>query len=127
MALDPGFFALYAGTRDEAIPEVERLMAEQVARIRAEGLREEEFERARAQLAAAASMTLQNNGELATACALNELYGLGYRYPLELEERLRALTPEAVRDAAATLLLDNRRATAIVRPARTASGGQPDE
>ncbi len=127
VALDPGFFALYAGTRDEAIPEVERLMAEQVARIRAEGLREEEFERARAQLAAAASMTLQNNGELATACALNELYGLGYRYPLELEERLRALTPEAVRDAAATLLLDNRRATAIVRPARTASGGQPDE
>lgn len=126
IALDPGFFALYAGTRDEAIPEVERLMAEQLARIRAEGLRTEEFERARAQLVASASMSLQNNGELATACALNELYGLGYRYALELEQRLRALTPDDVREAAAGLLTDDRRATAVVRPADAAASGETE-
>lgn len=117
IALDPGFFALYAGTRDEAIPEVEQLMSAELARIRKEGLRAEEFDRARAQLAAAASMSLQNNGELATACALNELYGLGYRYPLELEQRLQALTPEAVRAAASDLLLDEKSATSVVHPA----------
>ncbi len=127
VALDPGFFALYAGTRDEAIPEVERLMAEQVARIRAEGLRAEEFERARAQIAASAAMSLQNNGELAVACALNELYGLGYRYPLEVEQRVQAVTPESVRAAAAALLLDERRATAVVRPADAATGETEDE
>ncbi|HMP77796.1 MAG TPA: pitrilysin family protein [Kiritimatiellia bacterium] len=127
VALDPGFFALYAGTREEAVPEVERLMAEQLARIRADGLRTEEFERARAQLAAAASMSLQNNGELATACALHELYGLGYRYPLELENRLTELKPESVRDAAAALLVDDRRATAVVLPARNTQGDPNDE
>lgn len=127
IALDPGFFALYAGTRDEAIPEVERLMAEQIARIRTEGLRAEEFERARAQLAAAASMSLQNNGELAMACALNELYGLGYRYALELEQRLLALTPDDVRAAAAALLVEDRLATAIVRPAGAKTGEADDE
>ena len=122
VALDPGFFALYAGTREEAIPEVERLMSEQLARIAANGLREDEFERARAQLIAAADMGLQNNGELATACALHELYGLGYRYPIELERRLRALTPASIRDAARALLLEDRKATAIVVPARNGKG-----
>jgi zinc protease len=127
VALDPGFFALYAGTRDEAIPEVERLMAEQIARIRAEGLRAEEFARARAQIAASAAMSLQNNGELALACALNELYGLGYRYPLELEQRVYAVTPDAVRAAAAALLTDERLAIAIVRPSDAATGGSDHE
>lgn len=127
VALDPGFFALYAGTREDALPEVERIMLEEIARIRREGLRTEEFERARAQLAAAASMSLQNNGELAMSCALNELYGLGYRYALELEQRLLALTPEDVQRAAAELFLDERRATAIVRPAQANSTNQSSE
>jgi zinc protease len=127
VALDPGFFALYAGTRDEAIPEVERLMSEQISRIRAEGLRDEEFQRARAQIAAAAAMSLQNNGELALSCALNELYGLGYRYPLELEQRVQAVTPEAVRDAAAALLTDERLAIAVVRPSSAAIGESENE
>ncbi len=122
VALDPGFFALYAGTREEAVPEVERLMAEQLRRIAAEGLREDEFERARAQLIASADMALQNNGELATACALHELYGLGYRYPVELERRLQALTPDSIRDAARSLLVEDRKATAVVVPDRNGKG-----
>ncbi|MCS6771771.1 MAG: insulinase family protein [Kiritimatiellae bacterium] len=126
-ALDPGFFALYAGTRDDAIAEVESLMREQVARIVREGLRPDEFERARAQLAAAASMSLQNNGELAMSCALNELYGLGYRYSLELEQRLLQLTPEDVRRLAAELLREDRCAVAVVRPADQAPSDEATE
>ncbi len=117
IALDPGFFALYAGTQDDAVPEVERLMAEELARIRKDGIEQEEFDRARAQLIAAANMDLQNNGGLATACALNELYGLGYRYPLELEQRLQRVTPEDVRAVAADLLVSEKAATSIVHPA----------
>lgn len=117
VALDPGFFALYAGTREEAIPEVEKLMTAELERIRKEGIRADEFARARAQLAAAASMSLQNNGELATACALNELYGLGYRYPLEQEQRLQALTPEDVRALADALIVEQQRAISVVHPA----------
>lgn len=117
VATDPGFFALYAGTREEAIPEVERLMTAELERIRTEGIRTDEFERARAQLVAEASMSLQDNGGLASACALNELYGLGYRHPLEQEQRLRALTPEDVRTLADSLIVEQQRAISIVHPA----------
>ncbi|MCO5044932.1 MAG: insulinase family protein [Kiritimatiellae bacterium] len=117
IALDPGFFALYAGTQEQSISEVERLMTEELARIRKEGIAQEEFDRARAQLMAAASMDLQNNAGLATACALNELYGLGYRYPFELEQRLQTVTPEDVRAVAADLLVDNKAVLSIVHPA----------
>lgn len=117
IALDPGLFGLYAGTQEEAIPEVEQLMTQELNRIRAEGIRTDEFERARAQLIAGANMSLQNNGELATACALNELYGLGYRYPLEQEKRLQALTPEDVRALADALFQEDKRALSVVHPA----------
>lgn len=119
VALDPGFFAFYAGTRAEAVPEVERLIDEQAARIVRDGLRDEEFNRAREQILAAQDMSLQNNSDLAQSCALNELYGLGYRYQFEASERLRRLTPADVQRAAADLFHPDRRATSVVLPATT--------
>ena len=116
---DPGFFSLYAGTREDAVKEVETLMREQVHRIVKDGLRDEEWKRAREQLLAAADMSLQNNGELAQACALHELYGLGYRYVLDLRDRLQALDSEAIRAAAASLFKDDREAIAAILPATT--------
>lgn len=125
-ALDPGFFAFYAGTRPEAVREVEALMEEQVRRIAEEGLRDEEFNRAREQLIAAQDMSLQSNGDLAQNCALNELYGLGYRHPLDLAERLGRLVPADVQRAAASLFDARRHAVAVVLPAdRTEEGTRP--
>lgn len=116
VALDPGFFAFYAGTRDEALPEVEKLIQEQAARLAREGLREDEFRRAVEQLLAAQDMSLQSNSELALSCALNELYDLGYRYTLEQRERLAHLTPADVQRVAAELLVPGRQAISVVRP-----------
>jgi zinc protease len=116
VALDPGFFAFYAGTRDDALPEVERLINEQADRLAREGLREEEFRRAVEQLLAAQDMSLQSNGELAMSCAINELYGLGYRYTLEQRDRLQHLTPAEVQRVAAQLLQPERQAVSVVRP-----------
>lgn len=124
VALDPGFFAFYAGTQEDAVPEVERLMDEQVARIAGEGLRDEEFNRAREQLVAAQDMSLQNNGELAQTCALHELYGLGYRYPFELPDRLSRLTPADVQRAAASLFDPKRKAVSLVLPGATGTEEQ---
>jgi zinc protease len=101
--LDPGLFAFYAGTTAEAIDEVETEVAAQVTRLIESGLRPEEFERARAQLLAGHDMSLQNTGELAQLCALHELYGLSYAYPLQTPERLAALTVDDIRAAAASL------------------------
>lgn len=116
VALDPGFFAFYAGTRDDALVEVEKLINEQAARLAREGLREEEFRRAVEQLLAAQDMSLQNNSDLAMGCAINELYGLGYRYTLEQRERLQHLTPADVQRVAAQLLQADRQAVSVVRP-----------
>ncbi len=116
MALDPGFFAFYAGTQAAALPEVEKLINEQAQRLAKDGLREEEFRRAVEQLVAGQDMSLQNNADLATGCAINELYGLGYRYGLEQRERLERLTPQDVQRVAAQLLGPDRQAVSVVKP-----------
>ncbi len=117
--LEPGAFALYAGTREEVAGEVEQLIEQELARLSTEGLREEEWLRAREQLITDFEMSLQNNADLAQTCALNELYRLGYAYGLNIEERLAALTREAVRDAAASLFKEEKRAVSVVLPAKS--------
>jgi zinc protease len=116
VAVDPGFFAFYAGTRDDALPEVEKLVNEQAARLAREGLREDEFRRAVEQLLAAQDMSLQSNSELAQSCAINELYGLGYRYTLEQRDRLARLTPTEVQQVARQLLVPAQQVVVAVRP-----------
>jgi zinc protease len=113
----PGYVVLYAGTREDAAPEVERLMAGELARLAKDGLREEEWKRAREQILAAHDMSLQSNEELAQACALNELYGLGYDYGFKLPERLAALSSAGIAKTAASLFLPGRAATAVLLPA----------
>ncbi|MFH1969570.1 MAG: pitrilysin family protein [Verrucomicrobiota bacterium] len=114
--LEPGFLALYAGTHTGAVERVQGLMQAEVRRVRSKGLRAEEFERSRAQLIADHQQSLQLNGEIALECALNELYSLGYGYSFTLEQRLRALTPEDVRKAAAALLTPERCVNVVVTP-----------
>jgi zinc protease len=114
----PGFFALYAGTREEAVAEVEKLMAEELSRIAKGGLRDKEWQRARDQILASHDMSLQSNEELAQTCALNELYGLGYDYGFKLPERLQALSSDRLATTAASLLVPGRSATAILLPSK---------
>ncbi len=114
--LEPGFFGLYAGTRADAMDEVEEIMLEQIKRIAESGLREDELERARAQLIAAHDMSLQSTGDLAQLCALNELYGLGYAYTFTLPERLQAVTNDDIRAAAASLLREDALAVSRLYP-----------
>ena len=121
---DPGFFALYAGTREDAAEEVEKLMREQLHRIAEQGLRDEEWKRAREQILAASDMSLQSNGELAQTCALNELYGLGYQYPFEIHNRMEAMTGDTIREAARSILKDEREAVSVVLPVKSQAEGE---
>jgi len=123
--LQPGFFALYAGTHAEALEEVRGLMEKEIQRIRQEGLRPEELRRAQAQIVAAHEMSLQDNGGLAQTCALNELYGLGYDHAFRTGERVLALDGETVRAAARSILDPGRIAVSIVRPPQ-AEGSDDD-
>jgi zinc protease len=116
LGLDPGTFALYGGTTEEAVPELERLMGEEVARIRREGLGPEELELARAELLGKHQMNLQDTADLAQLCALNELYGVGYDHVFSFEKRIRAVTNEDIIDAAGDILIDEHKAVSVVLP-----------
>lgn len=114
--LQPGLFAFYAGTTADKIDEVQSLVGEQIKRICESGLRADEFERARAQLIASHDMSLQNTGEIAQMCALNELYGLGYLHAFELSDRLQKLTTNDIQQAAASLFSTNALAISRITP-----------
>ncbi|MBU0676990.1 MAG: insulinase family protein [Verrucomicrobia bacterium] len=114
--LEPGFVSLYAGTTEEAVPELEELMLKEVERLTTDGLTGVELSRAQEQIVGAFQMSLQDNGGLAQQCALNELYGLGYDYVFSLEKRIRDLTIESVRDAAASIMKPDRSVISVVLP-----------
>ena len=114
-----GLFQIYAGTTEEGRPEVEAQIQAQLDRLRHEGPRAEEFSRAVEQLLAEQARARQNNGGLAQQCAIDELLGLGYRHSLETAERLKQLSPDAVRAAAESIFSAPGDAIAVVLPDET--------
>lgn len=111
-----GLFVLYCGTHAAAATEVEQLMRAEMKRITVDGLRDDEWHRAREQIIAEQAMDLQDNGGLAQTCAINELVGLGHAYAFERPARLQALTGPDIRRIAADLIKPDREAVTIVLP-----------
>ena len=124
--LVPGHFFLYAGTREDQAPEVERLMAEQLQRLATAGPRADELARAREQLISESMMSRQHNEGLAQTCALNEIYGLGFDHSLNIEQRLGAWTAEKLQQMAAAFFDPQRRVVSEVFPVSTNLTKEPD-
>ena len=116
--LVPGYFAIFAGTAEDDVDEVQRLVAAELARIAEEGLTVDEWARAQAQRRGDQLTLMQNNDSLAQQAALNELYGLGYRYAFDLSDRLQAVTSAEIQAVAAEWLVPERSVTVQVLPAR---------
>lgn len=114
--LDSGIFTFYAGTRADALPQVETLIREEIARVTTKGLEPEEIARARNMLIAEHEMRLQDNGGLAMMCALDELYGQGFNHAFSTRTRIEAVTPEQIKQAAISILTTNRMAISVVLP-----------
>jgi predicted Zn-dependent peptidase len=53
---------------------------------------------------------------LAVACSLNELYGLGFAYDFTTRQRIESVTPDQIREAAASILSTNRMVVSVVIP-----------
>jgi len=116
VGIDPGMFALYAGTRREAAAEVETLFLTEINRLTETGLRDDELARAKAQLIADHAMRLQNPLSIARDCALNVRYGLGADHLFTRPERIAAVTAEDVRLAASRLFDPGKLAISILLP-----------
>ncbi len=125
VAPDVGAFVLYAGTREEALPEVEKLLLSEMSRMRDPGLDADEIDRARSQMISEYQMSLQDNLGLAFTCVMDELVGLGCNYVFSTEARLKAVTGAAIRKAAAERLVVSRTVTSIVRSEKPAAPAAP--
>ncbi|MDX1952530.1 MAG: insulinase family protein, partial [Verrucomicrobiota bacterium] len=79
IGLQPGYFALYAGTAPESIAQVRSEIFSEVETLRREGITAEELKRAKAKLLGQKKIARQDLGSYAVATALDELYGLGYQ------------------------------------------------
>ncbi|MBI3985390.1 MAG: insulinase family protein, partial [Lentisphaerae bacterium] len=122
----PGMLTLYAGTRTDAVERVTALIQEEMERLTTEGLREEEWVRAREQLTAAFDRKCQANGELAMDCVINELLGLGYAHGFSIRTRLERLPPSDALEAARSLFEPDRCVISIAVPETDANRNIPD-
>ncbi|MBQ9343988.1 MAG: insulinase family protein [Kiritimatiellae bacterium] len=111
-----GLFAIYAGTTLDGAPEVLAQIDLQTRRLSADGIRPDEFARAKAQLLADDARSLQSYAGLAQECATDELLGLGYVHSLSRAAELEALTPADIAATAASLFDPSACVTAIVLP-----------
>ena len=98
LGLQPGYFALYAGTTPEKLALVEQEILNEVRLLRESGLAEEELKRAKAKLLGQKKIARQDLGGYAVATALDELYGLGYQNCDQEDALYEAVTIEEVQD-----------------------------
>ena len=98
LGLQPGYFALYAGTTPEKLELVEQEILNEVKLLRESGLSAEEIKRAKAKLLGQKKIARQDLGGYAVATALDELYGLGYQNCDQEDSLYEAVTLEEVQE-----------------------------
>jgi zinc protease len=116
VGLAPGYFAFYAGTDPEKAALVESEMLEEAGLLRAEGLTAPELRRAKAKVIGQRKIARQDLGNEAMTAALDELFGLGYRYSETEDARFEAVTVEQTRAVAQKYLRADAAVIAWLRP-----------
>ena len=102
--LGTGFFSFYAGTHPDRASLVESEIMEEVRALRESGLTPDELARSKAKIIGHKKIAHQNLGSLASAVALDELFGLGFRHVDEEEALYESLTLEQIRECARAFL-----------------------
>ncbi len=114
--LDPGFIGVYMGTHPDKLETAVRGVLRELKKVKEEGLKEEEVDRAKRYLIGNFEIGLQTNSARANQMSLDELYGLGFdhfqRYPREIGK----VTKEDVDRVAKKYLDLESYVLAIVRP-----------
>ncbi|MBI5772722.1 MAG: insulinase family protein [Verrucomicrobia bacterium] len=116
LGLAPGSFYFYAGTAPETLAQVEAEMLKEAELLRTEGLSAEELSRAKAKLIGQKKISRQDIGSLASATALDELYGLGFANGDTEDARYHAVTLEEIKAVAQKYLRSDALVIATVKP-----------
>ncbi|MCU1671549.1 MAG: putative zinc protease [Blastococcus sp.] len=114
-----GSFSVYAGCAKKRVPEVLRLVREELARVASDGLTAEEVARGRGQLKGGLVLGLEDTGSRMSRLGKSELSFGEYLPVREVLARLDAVDPDQVR-AVATELFSRETCLAVVGPYREA-------
>ncbi len=125
--LSPGMFLFYVGTDPAKVDQVKAALMAEIRNLAEHGLTPEELERAKEKLLGSELISNQSNARLAYMCALDELYGLGAQSYLEYPARVRAVTLDEVKAAAAKYFGSAPPTLALTRPADTPEATAPAE
>ena len=96
----PGALVLYLGTAPENVARAEAALAEEVERIRREGVGADELRRAKGYLLGRYAMDRRTNERQAWYLAFYEIEGVGQDYPERYRKAVEAVTADDVRRAA---------------------------
>jgi len=116
VGLAPGYFAFYAGTTPENAGKVEKEFLSEIELLRAEGVTQEELDRAKAKVIGQKKIARQDLGGFAMTTALDELYGLGYQNTDEEDTKYQAVTLDQVKAVAQKYLKPDSFVLAVVKP-----------
>lgn len=116
-----GAVGAYVGTGPDQVEAATDALLEELVRSSRDLPTDEEMERAKNNLAGNHLIDLQTRMSWASSYAHDDVLGLGYEEVLQYLDRIRAVTREQVRDAAASVIDSNRLAMAVLKPSDTAS------
>ncbi|MFH0799550.1 MAG: pitrilysin family protein [Pseudomonadota bacterium] len=115
--IEPGYFAVYIGTDPAKEKKAIKGILEELKRICAEAVSEDEIDRSKQYLVGAYELDMQRSGTLAGLYAFNEVYGLDMgeieRYPA----RILAITRDDVLRVARRYIHPDAYTLAVVKPA----------
>ena len=114
--LVPGFFLFYLGTDPKKIDSVKKAFLEEINKLAAEGLTEEELSRAKKKLIGQMQISHQSNDSFGYMVALDELYGLGFARYQTLERDVEGVRLQDVKEVAKRYFYQQPHVLAIVRP-----------
>jgi predicted Zn-dependent peptidase len=96
----PAFFVAYLGTAPGTASTAEQAMLREIDRVRTEGLRDDEVERARAHVLGGLALDRRTNARQAWYLAFFEAVGAGWDFPDRYARALEAVTARDVQRAA---------------------------
>ncbi|MBD3182073.1 hypothetical protein GF312_07265 [Candidatus Poribacteria bacterium] len=120
--LDPGLFAIYAGTTSDRMEDAMNIIIEEIKNVQSGAITDEEIERGKRMCIAVKQIGLQTNSDQAFTMGLDELYNLGYDNINSYENQINSVTKEDLERVAKKYLDLNRYAIAVVKPIQKAQG-----
>ncbi|MFF8847542.1 M16 family metallopeptidase [Streptomyces sp. NPDC015127] len=112
---DTGLFGVYAGCRPSQVHDVLKICRDELDRVAAEGLSDEEIGRAIGQLAGSTVLGLEDTGALMNRIGKSELCWGSQMSVDEMLARISAVTPDEVR-AVAGDILGQRPSLSVIGP-----------